>query len=467
MATTKIWKVQKRLDHVIVYATNEEKTRKNSSGYGMDRFDSIRQVMTYATNPDKTEKQFYTTGINCEVKDSVKQMQIVKMIYGKENGILAFHAYQSFNEGEVTPEIAHEIGVKLANEMWGDRFQVVVSTHLNTQHLHNHFVINSVSFKDGKKYYSNLTNTALLRKTSDEICEEYGLSVLKEKTCKSGINFENFYKKSMRDSDYYKFAKEDIDYAIKRSYTLKQFQQMLVSMGYNYCYRADKLSVRRDPYKRNIRIERAFGEEYSLENIKGRIFENDYIRSEKKLPYIVVKNRHFTTRNKVRKKYRPKGIIALYYYYRYLLKLYTKKNIQYKLTPEMRAEVKKMDEYSERIRFLCKYKIETMSDVDNVKEQKQEEMKKVLNVRNRLYYKRQKLDSGTERDSVTKEIIDVTSILTKVRKEIRLCDKFYDDVPKMKEQIKEVDDKEKQKINEKEQEKKLKEKKKKDRRYER
>ena len=125
MATTKIWKVQKRLDHVIDYATNEEKTRKNSSGYGMDRFDNISQVMTYATNPDKTEKQFYTTGINCEVKDSVKQMQLVKMIYGKENGILAFHAYQSFNEGEVTPEIAHEIGVKLANEMWGDRFQVV------------------------------------------------------------------------------------------------------------------------------------------------------------------------------------------------------------------------------------------------------------------------------------------------------------------------------------------------------
>ena len=419
--------------------------------------------MTYATNPDKTEKQFYTTGINCEIKDAVKQMQFVKTIYGKENGILAFHAYQSFNEGEVTPEIAHEIGVKLANEMRGDRFQVVVSTHLNTEHFHNHFVINSVSFKDGKKYYSNLINTALLRKTSDEICEEYGLSVLKEKTCKSGINFENFYKKSMRDSDYYKFGKEDIDYAIKHSYTLKQFQQMLVSMGYNYYYRADKLSVRREPYKRNIRVERAFGEEYSLENIKRRIFKNDYIRSEKILPYMPVKNRHFTTRNKVRKKYRPKGIIALYYYYRYLLKLYTKKNIQYKLTPEMRAEVKKMDEYSERIRFLCKYRIETMSDVDNIKEQKQEEFQKILNIRNRLYYKRQKLDSGVEKDSVTKEIIDVTATLTRVRKEIRLCDKFYDDVPKIKEQIKEVEEKE----NENAKEKKLKEKKKKARRYER
>lgn len=458
MATTKIWKVQKRLDHVINYATNEEKTKNNYNEYGMDEFDSIRQVMTYATNPDKTEKQFYTTGINCEVKDAVKQMQLVKTIYGKENGILAFHAYQSFNKGEVTSEIAHEIGVKLANEMWGDRFQVVVSTHLNTEHLHNHFVINSVSFKDGKKHYSNLTNTALLRKTSDEICEEYGLSVLTEKTCKSGINFENFYKKSMIDSDYYKFAKEDIDYAIKHSYTLKQFQQMLVSMGYNYYYRADKLSVRREPYKRNIRVERAFGEEYSLENIKRRIFGNDYIKSEKILPYMVIKNRHFTTRNKVKEKYRPKGIVALYYYYKYLLKLYTKKNIQYKLTPEMRAEVKKMDEYSERIRFLCKYKIETMSDVDNVKEKKQEEMQKILNIRNRLYYKRQKLENESEKDSVTKEIIDVTATLTRIRKEIRLCDKFYDDVPKMKEQLKEIDKKE--------QEKKLKEKKK-DRRYER
>ena len=225
---------------------------------------------------------------------------------------------------------------------------------------------------------------------------------------------------------------------------------MLVAMGYNYYYRADKLSVRRETYKRNIRVERAFGEEYSLENIKRRIFENDYIKSEKILPYMVVKNKHFTTRNKVRKKYKPKGIIALYYYYRYLLKLYTKKNIQYKLTPEMRAEVKKMDEYSERIRFLCKYKIETMSDVDNVKEKKQEEMQKILNARNRLYYKRQKLDSGTEKDSVTKEIIDVTSILTKVRKEIGLCDKIYDGVPKMKEQIKELEDKEKQNTKEKE-----------------
>lgn len=105
-----------------------------------------------------------------------------------------------------------------------------------------------------------------------------------------------------------------------------------------------------------------------------------------------------------------------------------------------------------------------MSDVDNIKKQKQEELQKILNIRNRLYCKRQKLDSGIEKDGVTKDIIDVTATLTRVRKEIRLCDKFYDDVPKIKEQIKELDEKEKQNTKEKE-EKKLK--KKKDRRFDR
>ena len=71
-------------------------------------------------------------------------MKIIKKHYKKENGILAFHSFQSFKEGEVSPELAHQIGIELANKMWGDRFQVVVSTHLNTKHIHNHFVINCV-----------------------------------------------------------------------------------------------------------------------------------------------------------------------------------------------------------------------------------------------------------------------------------------------------------------------------------
>lgn len=448
MATTSLWKVDKRLDHVINYATDEEKTKNEG-----DNFDSIEKLLTYATNPAKTEKLFYTTGINCKVDNAVKEMQFIKKLYGKEKGILAFHGYQSFKEGEVTPEIAHEIGVRLAEEMWGDRFQVVVSTHLNTNNIHNHFVINSVSFKDGKKYYSNLTNTALLRKTSDEICEEYGLSVLEEKTCKSGINFENFYKKSMKESECYKFAKEDIDYAIEHSWTYQEFIKKLKDMGYEVYFRANKISVRRYPYKRNIRIERAFGEEYSIQNIKNKILSRYPTREEVIKPKTYDKRLFY--KGSVKKLKKTKGIIALYYYYCYLLKVYTKKNLNYKLTPEMREAVKKMDKYSEQIRFICKYKLEIIKDIEDLKEQKQEELQKNLNTRNRLYYKRQKFENETEKDVVTKEIISATSDIVKVRKEIKLCDEVGDNARKMKEQIKEMGEREQEKVKVKEKKKNM------------
>ena len=104
----------------------------------------------------------------------------------KKDGVLAYHGYQSFKEGEVTPDIAHEIGVKFAEEMFKD-YEVVIATHQNTNHIHIHFIINSVSFKSGKKYNNNLTNISKIRHISDSLCSEYGLSVLDE---------DKFYKRT-------------------------------------------------------------------------------------------------------------------------------------------------------------------------------------------------------------------------------------------------------------------------------
>ena len=157
---------------------------------------------------------------------------------------------------------------------------------------------------------------------------------------------------------------------------------------------------------------------------------------------------------------KPKGIIALYYYYCYLLKVYPKKNLNYKMTPEMRAEVKKMDKYSEQIRFICKYKLETIKDIEDLKKQKQDELQKNLNTRNRFYYKRKKLTNESEKDVVTKDIISVTSVVDKIRKEIKLCDEVGDNARKMKKQIKEMEERKQEKL-------KVKEKKKKDRRCDR
>ena len=147
MATTGFWPVRGSLKNVIDYAENPDKTTEKAY-LDNDLYNALR----YVENDDKTDEKMYVTGINCSKHLAYEQMMAVKQKYGDRGTVVAYHGYQSFMEGEVTPEEAHRIGVELARRMWGDRFQVVVTTHLNTNNLHNHFVVNSISFRDGGKY---------------------------------------------------------------------------------------------------------------------------------------------------------------------------------------------------------------------------------------------------------------------------------------------------------------------------
>ena len=210
MATTSLWKIQNRIDKVISYTTNPEKTEN------VEMYQALHNTIEYAKADYKTEKQYYVTGINCSVIDSVQDMLLTKKQFGKEKGIVAYHGFQSFAEGEVTAKIAHEIGVRLAEELWGDKYEVLVSTHLNTNHIHSHFVINSVSFVDGKKYINNRENYAMMRKISDELCKEYGLSVIEEKPCgKHNIDYNKYYNSYIQKSDYYTTTKDDVDFLVQ------------------------------------------------------------------------------------------------------------------------------------------------------------------------------------------------------------------------------------------------------------
>ena len=170
MATTSLWKVETRLDKVIKYATNEDKT--TDIEFEQEIYKSLHNTIEYAKADFKTEKQFYVSGVNCTPQNALQEMILTKKHFGKEKGILAYHGFQSFAEGEVTAEQAHQIGVKLAEELWGDKYEVLVSTHLNTKHYHNHFVLNSVSFVDGIKYRNTVENYAMMRALSDDLCRE-------------------------------------------------------------------------------------------------------------------------------------------------------------------------------------------------------------------------------------------------------------------------------------------------------
>lgn len=454
MAVTKIWAVIKRVDHVVDYATNKEKTKIQMSPNGMYARD-LKDVIDYARNSDKTEEEYFVTGINCEPQSAYEEMQDTKLYYKKNDKILAFHGYQSFAPGETTPEIAHKIGVELAHEIWGDRFQVVVTTHLNTKCLHNHFVINSVSFKDGYKYYDNHTSYSRIRHMSDELCKEYGLSVIEEKpTKKTHLNYANFYEKSKYTNNYEIKAKRDLDLAIRQAYSYNDFEYLMKKLDYEIIYRANKISIRHKNYNRNIRIERRFGEDYSIENIKRRILEEESVR----VPFIEDYYRKvkypFAKRHKRAK---AKGFIALYYHYCYLLKVFPDIP-QQRIPLSIRADVARMNELSEEAKLLSNYKIKTLEDLKDFENEHLFKIGTLSSDRERLWTKRRLSKDDNERKSIAIDIGVLNKQIDNLRKEVQLAKDIETRLPKIEDNLIELDYQEEQEKNKENEKSKRKEK---------
>ncbi len=228
MAVCEIWDVRGRLDHPIDYAENPEKTANPK--YTKADLQAMVDVMEYATNKNKTEQRFFVTGVNCDPTTARDEMMITKAGWSDTSEIVCYHGFQSFKHGEVTPEQAHEVGVKLAERMWGDRFQVIVATHLNTDCLHNHFVVNSVSFADGMHYHDNKANLRLLRQRSDELCRERLVCHRTPKRQEKALRPLPSRKAGRPTRD--NVARQAVDEAISKSFTLKDFGRQLAEMGY-------------------------------------------------------------------------------------------------------------------------------------------------------------------------------------------------------------------------------------------
>ena len=266
MATTGFWPVRGKLKDIIDYAENPDKTTAKEY-LDDDLYDALR----YVENDDKTDKKMYVTALNCSRSAAYEQMMAIKHKYGERGKVVAYHGYQSFQSGEVTPEEAHKIGVETARRMWGDRFQVVVTTHLNTDNLHNHFVINSVSFKDGGKYRNSIEQHHEIREVSDAVCRERGKSVLEH---------SNFHRKQSRGAYWAEkkgnlthrdMLKRDVEYCLSVSYNRDSFYKQLFGLGYTVDY--SRMSVKAKEWDRAVRLS-SLG--YTKDVIDARLTRNIY-----------------------------------------------------------------------------------------------------------------------------------------------------------------------------------------------
>ena len=163
MAYTKVFAIRKRLNKSIQYVQNSEKTE-------------LAAMIQYAENE---EKEALVSALNCQIETAYNEMQLTKERWQKTDGVQGYHLIQSFAPGEVEPKEAHAIGVELANILFGEHYEVLIGTHLDQWHLHNHIVVNSVSFTTGEKYHSNRKSYyGEIRKVSDELCKKHALSVI-------------------------------------------------------------------------------------------------------------------------------------------------------------------------------------------------------------------------------------------------------------------------------------------------
>ena len=250
MATTGFWPVRGYLQKVLEYADNPDKTTEKKY---LD--DDLYAALRYTENDDKTDERKYVSGINCSAAFAYQEMTAVKRKYGERGKVIAYHGYQSFKTGEVTPEQAHEIGLETARRMWGKDLQVLVTTHLNTDNLHNHFVVNSVSFRDGHKYRNSIEQHHDLREISDAICKEHGLSVLTDAPFYGGQSRQAYWK-SQRDGKptHREQLKADVEYCLRYSTGFPSFVQQLEAKGYTFDY--TRFSVKAEGWQRAVRLDR-------------------------------------------------------------------------------------------------------------------------------------------------------------------------------------------------------------------
>ena len=463
MAVTSIWRVNGWLGKVVVYVENPEKTSNPEFYENGDMTErecqGLDDVIAYAVNSRKTEHhkedsdvlKCFVSGVNCHPATARAEMLSVKKRFGKEDGTIAYHGYQSFAPGEATPDMAHKIGVELAQRLWGDRYQVVVATHLDkANHLHNHFVLNTVSFVDGIKYHRTAKDYYEMQTISDDLCLEYGLSVIENPQLGKGKHYGEWRAEQEQRPTWRGIVRSDIDEVIRQSMTERQFFENLHRKGYEVKVGND-ISVRPPGKERFVRLVRNFGEGYTLESIRRRILEQT--RAARPLPEPAPKTKHYRLSGNWQSRKKVTGFRALYFHYCYLLGVFPRQKTQNRkrLHFLLREDLIKLDAITQEARLLAAHHIDTAEQLSLYNSELESRIADVTSQR-RQFYRKQRTVAVKSDEAASAEVSTAISTLSKelrqLRREVKLCSDIAVRSGRMPERIQEIQKSQRKEQNE-------------------
>lgn len=439
MPITKVTPIYTRLDHAVDYAISPSKTCIDGKGQ-------------LGANPNKlleTGGVWYASTLNCGTpRQAFEEMIETKARHQNTDKVLGFRYIQSFRTGEATPEQTHAIGLEFARRCFGNKFQVVVGTHLDTDTLHNHIVVNSVSFVDGKKYRSTPKDYFFnIRTTSDKVAHEHGLSVIENPKGK-GKHYAEWLAEKEGKQTLRGILRTDIDEVIRASYTFTTFVEEMKRRGHtiNSSPNRKYITIKPRGGDRPFRLtEKSMGAGYSEEDIKARLARQRDGLPEKSsnTPKPTTKPRRRysdAAAFKPRKHRKMKGFVALYWHYLYFLKVVKHGGKQDKLPFSVRQDVTKLDQYTRQFLYLYRNDITTRDELRAHRRGLENEITTLTDQRRPLYTERRNATEQEQMAALSEAINEKTAALQKLRKDKRLCDAIEKQAPEVAEKIRQAEE---------------------------
>lgn len=242
---------------------------------------TLSKAIAYILNPEKTDEKLLVSSYGCASETAAREFEWTRKI-AEQKGmnpvrIIARHVIQSFEIGEVTPELAHEIGKQFADEILGGKYEYVLTTHIDKDHVHNHLIFNAVDFVDYHAYKSYKRIYYDMREVSDRLCKENGLSVIPPSQNK-GMGYKE-YTEAKRGTSWKQKLKQTIDRIVITAKDYDDFLRLMQEAGYEI--KTGKYISFRAKGQERLTRSKTIGENYTEERIKERIAGRTPRRSQR------------------------------------------------------------------------------------------------------------------------------------------------------------------------------------------